>query len=95
MYPKNPSKNLSKFMISLKKFSDYPFLIHKLPKTGDLPQVKKHCIRETSTITHTKFTNITSCSPYFKTFLLYKCTKIFHPLHTGFIPTLAKLYAKM
>ena len=51
--------------------------------------------RETSTITHTKFTNTTSCSPYFKTFLLYKCTKIFHPLHSGFIPTLAKLYAKM
>ena len=28
--------------------------------------------RGTSTITHIKFTNITSCSPYFKTFLLYK-----------------------
>ena len=52
-------------------------------------------IRETSTITHTKFTNTKSCSPYFKTYLLYKCTKIFHPLHSGFIPTLAKLYAKM
>ena len=40
----------------------------------------KEIIRGTSTITHTKFTNITS-------FLLYKCTKIFHPLHTDFIPT--------
>ena len=52
-------------------------------------------IRVTSRITLTKFTNTTSCSPYFMTFLLYKCTKIFHPLHSGFIPTLAKLYAKM
>ena len=36
------SKNLSKFMNLLKKFSDYPFLIHKLPQKGNLPQVKKH-----------------------------------------------------
>ena len=51
--------------------------------------------RVTSRITHTKFTNTTSCSPYFKTFLLYKCTKIFHTLCSGFITTLAKLYTKM
>ena len=50
--------------------------------------------RETSMITHTKFTNTTSCSPYFKTFLLYKCTKIFHPLHSGFIPTFGKIICK-
>ena len=56
---------------------------------------ERQYIRVTSRITHTKFTNTTSCSPYFKTFLLYKCTKIFHPLHSGFIPALAKLYAKM
>ena len=27
----------------LKNFSDYPFLIHRLPQKGNLPQVKKHC----------------------------------------------------
>ena len=27
----------------LKFFSDYPFLIHRLPQKGNLPQVKKHC----------------------------------------------------
>ena len=32
---------------------------------GTKPKVNT---RETSTITHTKFTNTTSCSPYFKTF---------------------------
>ena len=39
------SKNLSKFMNWLKNFSDYTFLIHKLPQKGNLPQVKKHCSR--------------------------------------------------
>ena len=29
----------------LKIFSDYTFLIHKLPKKGNLPQVKKHCLK--------------------------------------------------
>ena len=29
----------------LKFFSDYTFLIHKLPQKGNLPQVKKHCFR--------------------------------------------------
>ena len=44
-------------------------------------------IRGTSTITHTKFTNITSCSPYFKTFFIiqvYKNISSFtHRLHSN------------
>ena len=43
---KNMSKNLSKFMNLLKNFSDYPFLSHRLPQKGNLPQVKKHCFKE-------------------------------------------------
>ena len=39
------SKNLFKFMNLLKNFSDYPFLINRLPQKGNLPQVKKHCTK--------------------------------------------------
>ena len=49
---KNWQKNLSKNTYIKKSvqiyefsifFSDYPFLIHRLPQNGNLPQVKKHC----------------------------------------------------
>ena len=80
-------KNLLKFAFSevqslvryLKNYLKYKRLLQSLFYAS----VLKISSRETSTLTHTKFTNTTACSPYFKTFLLYKCTKIFHPLHSG------------